>query len=94
MLVARVWRLGALAPQAQVSTAPGFLLVEIAPLLGPLQSISGALVHPQGQIEVDLHVDAGGLRGTISHPAGVSGTLRYGGVSHALVAGVQPIDVL
>ena len=67
----------------------GFRRVEIAPLLGPLTSISGSLVHPSGQIEVRLQVADGGLRGSISLPAGVHGTLRYGGTICELVAGVQ-----
>lgn len=67
----------------------GFRQVEIAPLLGPLKSVSGSLVHPRGQIDVQLQVSDAGLSGTISLPPGVSGTLRYAGLTCELVAGVQ-----
>lgn len=71
--------------------AISFQQVEIAPLLGPVTSISGSMVHPRGQIDVQLKIDDGRLSGSVSLPEGVRGTLRYGGVTRELVAGVQQV---
>lgn len=51
--------------------APGFRTVEVYPQLGPLPSIRGRLVHPQGEIEVDFRQESGVVRGTVKVPAGV-----------------------
>lgn len=71
----------------------GFHELEIAPLLGPLRSISGSLVHPRGTIKVQLHSEPGRLRGTIALPDGVTGRLRLPGASHDLRPGSQLVDV-
>lgn len=69
----------------------GFRRVEIAPLLGPLTSLSGSLVHPRGRIEVTFSVADEALRGTITLPPGVTGVLRYGELIQELTPGTQQI---
>jgi hypothetical protein len=69
----------------------GFEQVEIAPMFGHLTCLRGEMVHPKGMIEVDLHIAAGSLRGTVKLPAGVEGVLRYAGETIPLQAGTQVI---
>lgn len=57
----------------------GFRSVEVRPQLGHLRRASGRLVHPAGEIAVDLRVEGGELRGQITLPEGVRGTLHLGG---------------
>ena len=71
----------------------GFDRVEIAPMPGPLTSLSGEMVHPLGRIEADLHFENGRVRGSISLPAGLSGTFRYSGKTIVLTSGLQPIEL-
>jgi alpha-L-rhamnosidase len=72
---------------------PGFAEVEITPLLGPLKELTGSLVHPRGQIDVQLRVQGGRLTGSISLPEGIVGTLRYMDVSQPLGSRLQQIDL-
>lgn len=69
----------------------GFGRVEIAPLLGQLGPVAGSLVHPRGQIDVQLESKNGRLHGTICLPEGVTGSLRYGQAQHTLVSGRQEV---
>jgi hypothetical protein len=71
----------------------GFEQVEIAPMVGHLTSLMGEMVHPKGMIEVDLHIEAAHLRGTVKLPAGVEGVFRYAGETLALRAGTQEICI-
>lgn len=71
--------------------SPGFETVRIEPQLGPLTSAKGTLVHPKGEIEADFRVENGALRGSVSLPEGVTGTLRHERVTVELVAGRQEI---
>ena len=71
----------------------GFGRVEIAPLMSRLGPVAGSLVHPRGQIDVQLESKDGRLRGTIRLPEGVTGQLRYGQATHALVPGRQDVDL-
>jgi hypothetical protein len=71
----------------------GFEQVEIAPMVGHLTSLMGAMVHPKGIIEVDLHIEAATLRGTVKLPTGVEGVFRYAGETLALRAGTQAICI-
>jgi alpha-L-rhamnosidase len=71
---------------------PAFRSVRIAPALGPLRRIQGRVVHPAGDIEVEL--TRGGrdrLQGAVTLPAGVGGTLEWGGRSFPLHEGRQQI---
>lgn len=55
----------------------GFHTVDIAPQLGPLSQASGRLVHPAGgEIEVNFHIENDMLRGSVTLPNGLSGTLK------------------
>jgi hypothetical protein len=69
----------------------GFRTVQIAPQLGPLTSARGAMVHPRGEITVELRVEDGDLRGEVCLPEGVEGTLTHAGVTRALAPGRQAI---
>jgi hypothetical protein len=51
------------------------------------------MVHPAGEIEVDLQRESSTLRGHITLPQGVSGTFAFGGVTQPLTAGRQEIEV-
>ena len=71
--------------------SPGFRTVRIEPQLGPLTSAKGKMVHPKGEIEADFGVENGILKGTVSLPEGVTGTLKYGKATVELVTGNQEI---
>jgi hypothetical protein len=72
--------------------AQGFRAVQIRPQLGGLTAASGSMVHPRGIITVDLRVEGGSLRGEITLPEGVPGTVLVDGRSRALVPGHNLID--
>ncbi|MCA9835797.1 MAG: hypothetical protein KC422_02745 [Trueperaceae bacterium] len=71
----------------------GFEQVEISPMPGHLTQLSGEMVHPRGQIVVDLEFVGDLVRGTITLPAGVSGSFKYAGKSLALHAGSQVLEL-
>jgi hypothetical protein len=68
-------------------THPGFAAVEIRPQLGSLSYARGTLVHPRGEIAVDVRVEHDGLHGRVSLPPGVRGHLKLGGRDHTLEGG-------
>ena len=66
----------------------GFRQVEIAPQLGRLEHASGRLVHPAGgEIVVDVEQKDGALRGRVTLPPGLTGTLRLPAGSRRSQAG-------
>lgn len=67
----------------------GFETVEIVPNLGTLSWAKGKLMHPQGEIIVEFHVQEEKLRGYISLPEGICGRLRFKGSIVDLKPGVQ-----
>lgn len=69
----------------------GFASVEVAPLPGPLTSLSTTLVHPRGSIEVSLAFEGERLRGRIALPDGVDGTLRWRTRTLPLYPGEQAV---
>ena len=69
----------------------GFQTVRIQPQLGPLQQACGTLVHPQGDIIVELSRRNGRLAGTIELPAGISGQFVDGQTVRDLKPGWQRI---
>jgi len=71
--------------------APGFRQVEIRPQLGPLTQVGGTLVHPRGQISVDLRMEHGVLAGYIVLPDRVDGSLIIEDQTTPLVAGVNNV---
>jgi len=66
---------------------PGFGIVEIHPQLGSLTYARGTLVHPHGEVAVELYVGEDGLHGRVSLPAGVSGRLQVGERYHTIDEG-------
>lgn len=73
---------------------PGFRSVRIEPYLNNLQFAEGKMPHPAGDIAVRFEKTAtGGLKGTVSLPQGVTGTLRWKGKALALKAGTQTVTV-
>jgi hypothetical protein len=66
---------------------PGFATVKIRPQLGHLTYARGILVHPRGEISVDIRVEEDGLHGRIALPLGVSGQLQIGERRHTLAGG-------
>ncbi len=71
----------------------GFNAVEIAPMPGKLQNISGILVHPKGEITVEIHQMADRLEGRVILPPGIKGTFRYNGQRCYLHGGRQDITI-
>jgi hypothetical protein len=66
----------------------GFRRVEIEPLLGPLESASGRLVHPAGgEIVVEVEQKGGAIRGRVALPPGLEGILRLPSGPRPLAAG-------
>ncbi|MDF1576499.1 MAG: family 78 glycoside hydrolase catalytic domain [Bacteroidales bacterium] len=71
---------------------PGFRSVNIAPALGPLKHIEAAMPHPAGMIGVQLERRGKeGVKGSITLPEGLHGTLIWNGYSYPLVPGEQEI---
>jgi alpha-L-rhamnosidase len=72
--------------------SPGFRTVRIAPALGSLKHAEGTIPHPAGDIEVAFErVGASGIRGTVTLPAGLTGTFEWGGKQIPLRAGRQEV---
>ncbi len=70
----------------------GFREVAIRPMLGPLASVQATLPHPQGLIAVGLaRTASGALRGTVTLPPGITGTLIDGDRVYALPPGRQEV---
>jgi hypothetical protein len=67
--------------------AAGFARVRIEPQLGPLAWAKGAMAHPRGEIAVELRQENARLRGTITLPDGVAGTLVLEGREQPLSPG-------
>lgn len=67
--------------------SPGFRTVIITPQLGNLAWARGSMRHPRGEIAVDLDARNGPLRGRITLPEGVTGTLQTAGISLPLGSG-------
>lgn len=71
----------------------GFRSVSIEPQPGPLTCITGKLVHPQGEIEVDLSVQDRQLRGKVVLPENITGSFVYKETEILLAGGVQTIQI-
>lgn len=72
--------------------AAGFARVEISPQPGDLKRVAAVVMHPRGEVRVELEFDgAGACRGYVNLPAGVDGVLRWAGRETALRAGGQQI---
>jgi len=74
-------------------TSFGFDTVAIAPMPGHLTHLSGEMVHPRGQIVVDLHFEDNKVSGHVSLPEGLTGVFEYRGITVELRSGSQRIEV-
>lgn len=73
---------------------PGFKSVRIEPFLGDLITVDGKMPHPLGDIAVQFQkTPSGGLSGTVTLPANLTGTLRWKGKTINLKAGAQPVSL-
>lgn len=70
----------------------GFRTVLIAPALGPLHHAEGRIPHPLGDIDVVFdRVGAAGIRGVVSLPPGLTGSMEWRGKHVKLRSGRQEI---
>ena len=74
-------------------SSPGFRTVRIAPEPGELPKIVCRTPHPDGFIALDLAFPDGHCRGTVELPAGITGVFVWHGREHALIGGLNPIDL-
>jgi alpha-L-rhamnosidase len=65
----------------------GFRSVTITPQLGGLEYARGTLVHPNGEVKVEVRSGEGKLTGMVQLPAGVSGNVRVNGQSLTVTKG-------
>ena len=73
---------------------PGFRTVRIEPFLGNLKTVNGQVPHPSGTIAVQFaRTETGGLNGTVTLPAKLTGTLRWKGKTLPLKAGTQTVSL-
>lgn len=73
---------------------PGFRSVRIEPFLGSLNFAEGQMPHPSGEIAVRFEkTPTGGLKGFISLPMNLTGTLIWKGKTMALKGGKQEISL-
>ena len=73
---------------------PGFRSVRIEPFLGDLTTVDGRMPHPAGEISVQFgKTPAGGLTGSVTLPATLTGTLRWQGKTVPLTGGKQSINL-
>lgn len=72
---------------------PGFRSVKVEPHLGILKHIKGKVPHPAGYIQVELEKKGAGLKGTVTLPAGLSGTFLFGGRQLPLQPGRNEVSL-
>ncbi len=72
---------------------PGFGRVRLRPALGTLTSLDASVPTPRGEVAVSYKREGATLTAEVSLPAGVTGTLIWGGRSVALAAGTQRLTV-
>ena len=73
---------------------PGFRSVNITPYLGTLPQVEGSVPHPTGTISVRFEKGPGNtLKGEVTLPIGVPGTLRWQGRTQLLKPGRQTVNL-
>ena len=73
---------------------PGFRSVRIEPYLGTLPGVQGSIPHPAGSIIVRFERGPNNtLRGEVTLPPNVPGTLRWQGRTQPLKAGKQTVNL-
>ncbi len=70
---------------------PGFGRVRLRPALGTLTSLDAAVPTPRGEVVVSYKRDGAMLTAEVSLPAGVTGTLTWGGRTATLTSGAQTV---
>lgn len=73
--------------------APGFARVEIAPMLGSLVRAHVELVHPQGDILIDIERTGTRVQARITLPPEIPGVFRWRGKAVALQPGSQTVEL-
>jgi len=72
---------------------PGFHALHVAPQLGPLTWVTASMPHPSGEmIGFDLRVVKGDLRGRLTLPRSLAGTLEWRGKTISLAPGANDLD--
>ncbi|MGA0556106.1 alpha-L-rhamnosidase C-terminal domain-containing protein [Larkinella sp. VNQ87] len=72
---------------------PGFKTLSMRPLFGELNQIEGTYPHPAGELTFRLEQQGQKLTGSVTLPAGVSGTLVWKGRTLPLKAGRQSVGL-
>ena len=73
---------------------PSFRSVSITPYLGTLPQVEGSMPHPAGTISVRFEKGPGNtLKGEVTLPIGVPGTLRWQGRTQLLKPGRQTVSL-
>lgn len=74
--------------------SPGFKTIKIAPALGTLKEVEGAMPHPLGIITMKVKKQGkAGLRGEVVLPEGLTGRFIWNGKTINLVGGRQEIKL-
>jgi hypothetical protein len=73
--------------------SPQFKTVVISPALGSLKHLSVSYPSPHGEILAEYTVGASGTTATVTLPAGLTGTLRWGGKSYPLTTGANALNL-
>ena len=74
--------------------APGFRAVKIEPYLGTLAFAEGTMPHPAGEIAVRFEKSgSNGLKGFVTLPGNLTGTLRWQGKTVELRPGRQEVNL-
>lgn len=74
-------------------SSPHFETIKIAPNPGSLQSISGKMPHPKGEVSMELAFKNKAVSGEIMIPEGTAGTFRWQGKGMALKPGKNAIKL-
>ncbi len=74
-------------------SAPEFAAVDVTPRLGSLHHLTVSYPSPRGEITAEYVVDGGGLTVQIDLPEGLSGTLHWNGIAHALRPGINRLQL-
>ena len=85
-----LWWIGMVYDYALWRSDPDFVA---ALLPGHLTELAGEMVHPRGQIAVELHFATGHVHGSVVLPAGLHGSFSYAGKTIVLRPSTQAVDL-
>ena len=74
-------------------SAPGFAELTIEPHLGGLKTLTAAMPHEKGMIQVSYEVGSSGTAAKVSVPDGLPAKLVWKGTTHELHAGDQTLQL-